>query len=686
MRYNQARMSSFVVRAVGLTLALALLAPVPQEPAPQKWAVIVGVSKFPNLKPEDQLEFADKDAEAFQNFILSPRGREFPKDHIQLLTNDKATTGKVKISLGNWIQRNSKAEDTVYIFIATHGMVEQEQSKAGFLVTYDSEPESLYSTALSIDDLNNIVSTRLGKAGRIVMFTDACRAGKVGMNIQVKDAKQLMGFSASRASELSQEGKQFGGGHGAFTYMLLKGLGGDADDDKDKRVTVQELIDYLNANLPKATGGKQHIQSFGTLEGEVPMSFVDKAAPEGAVTELRWPRWPVLLASLRPFLPQGASSQQAFDQAIKDGRLLPPAAGNAWDLYAGLPASQKDDARDSLSTALEDEGQRILRAYLKGEDPPLGVDRYRYGAQLFARASELSPGERGVQAKARFCAGRALVAERKFTEADPALRESIALDKDGPYSYNALGISYLYQGRNPDAIEQFQQAIERAPKWAYPHYNTAIAYTNQGKYREAERAYKAAIERGPNYGYLHLNLGSLYYMHLNQPNDALRELQLAIKLRPEDPHVYNELGGYYQARNNLRDAEDQYRKAIAVKPDADAYISLAIVLVGQGKKKDAEDALKSAINLNFRNTEAHRALGQLYLDRKELELAQNEFTKLLQIAGKDAAAQARLGDVYAAQKQYPEAIAAYRQALEWATDPKLKSEITRSLDQVQRRR
>ena len=38
-------------------------------------------------------------------------------------------------------------------------------------------------------------------------------------------------------------------GHGVFTYSLLQGLGGEAGD-RDKTVTVRELIAYVEASLP----------------------------------------------------------------------------------------------------------------------------------------------------------------------------------------------------------------------------------------------------------------------------------------------------------------------------------------------------------------------------------------------------------------------------------------------------
>jgi len=46
-------------------------------------------------------------------------------------------------------------------------------------------------------------------------------------------------------SELSPQGEQWGGGHGVFTYFVLKGLHNEeADANKDGRVTAGELFSY----------------------------------------------------------------------------------------------------------------------------------------------------------------------------------------------------------------------------------------------------------------------------------------------------------------------------------------------------------------------------------------------------------------------------------------------------------
>ena len=49
----------------------------------------------------------------------------------------------------------------------------------------------------------------------------------------------LFGLLASRPKEVSLEGPQFGGGHGVFSYFVIKGLEGAADENNDGVVDAE---------------------------------------------------------------------------------------------------------------------------------------------------------------------------------------------------------------------------------------------------------------------------------------------------------------------------------------------------------------------------------------------------------------------------------------------------------------
>lgn len=61
------------------------------------YAVVIGISDYQDKDILD-LRFADKDAEAFSNFLRSPAGGALDGDHLKVLTNEAATAAQIAVS------------------------------------------------------------------------------------------------------------------------------------------------------------------------------------------------------------------------------------------------------------------------------------------------------------------------------------------------------------------------------------------------------------------------------------------------------------------------------------------------------------------------------------------------------------------------------------------------------------
>ena len=709
---------SLCVRCAALVLSVALGGCVMLPAQEQAFhAVVIGVSEFENLPKADWLEFAHSDAQAFEQFIRSPRGRDFK--NVTLLVNKDASSTAVKKKLGTVLPREVKNEDTVYLFLATHGVVEKDVARAGYLLAHDSDREDLFTTALSMTVLTDIIQNRLQKAKKIFLFADACRAGKLGQSqgnvatALIDASKQRGGLLASRSNEFSREGKQFGGGHGVFTHYLLRGLMGEADKNKDNIVTFGELLDFVQDRVKASTDDQQHVREIGEADTEIPMSLIDKPGPpDWKLTYLPF-RPGSLLASLAPFgrmslwpavyamsgfgpLPEGEEVRTEFQRALREGRLLPPAQNNAWDLYQNysrlsVTQSQKEALQDDLYIALADAGEKILASYRRGDQvKPLEAARYQQGAELFSRARQLDPDDPAIQAKARFMSGRALVASGRYPEALSVLKEAIGLDPDAAYSYNALGIAQMEQGQWQAAIDHFRAASQRAEKWVYPHANLARVYAAQQRYREAEQELKKGIqlgtELGLKYSYLHYNLGQLYFEQ-KRFGEAEEEFRRARDMDPQDANNHYHLGLFARNRGRNAEAEASFRRAAELDPGfAAAHLRLAELYHQQGKRQLEEQALRRAAAANPANTIALEALGRFLLESKNYPDAEQVFLQMLAQDPASAAPLIWLGDVHLAQGNSQQAADDYRQALARTTDPKLQRDLQRKLSSAEKKK
>ncbi len=666
------------------------------------YAVIIGVSKFANLAAENQLEFADADARDFAKLITSPMGRGFPPENVFLMTNNEADHQAIRKRLGGTLPGKVKPEDTVYIFIATHGTVEKQADKEAFLLAHDSDMEDLYSSAFPMEELGRIVSKRLN-VKRVFLFADACRSGKLGgsINRYIEDVSkqrgETMGLLASSPGESSRESKQFGGGHGVFSYFLLKGLMGEADADKDSTVTARELVNYVRKNVDTATGGQQNIRESGDFEPTTPLSFVDKPGPQD-VKLGSWSRQSegAELASLQAMRPESIETRNALQQAIRDGRLLAPAGNNAWELYQRfnqLPVSpsQKDDVKDDLVIAMASAGDKVLSAYRRGDQVVhLDAAKYDEGAQLFSRASQIDPDDTMLQSKAKFFSGRLLVENRRYAEGISVLREAIAVDPNAAYPYNALGIAYMDQQRWAEAIDNFKKASERADKWVYPHYNLARVYIGQQHYKEAEQEFKKGIEIGTElgvkYAYLYYNLGILYLFQ-NRSADAEQQFRRAIEMKPDDAMSYHNLGLVLERGGNAGQAESYFQKAAELDSKlVEPRLKLAEIY-HKRHRGDLEDrVLQEAVAAGGRTPATLELLGRYLLDGKKLEEAEKVFMQMLTSGASPAESLSGLGDVHSAQGRWSDAAEDYRQAIARTSDRKLAGDLEKKLRAAEKKK
>jgi uncharacterized caspase-like protein len=91
-------------------------------------------------------------------------------------------------------------------------------------------------------------------------------------------------ITASKINEYSQEDSKWGGGHGVFTYFLLKGLQGEADVKHDHQISVGELFDFVEDHVKVATDGRQTPTALGGVaRGLVLTQATPKAAGDRLV-------------------------------------------------------------------------------------------------------------------------------------------------------------------------------------------------------------------------------------------------------------------------------------------------------------------------------------------------------------------------------------------------------------------
>ncbi len=126
-----------------------------------------------------------------------------------------------------------------------------------------------------------------------------------------------------------------------------------------------------------------------------------------------------------------------------------------------------------------------------------------------------------------------------------------------------------------------------------------------------------ALEQNPDDAHARLYLGNLYG-GLGRLDEAVEEWRKAVELKPSLSVAQRNLGLYaWKEENDLRNAADYYRKAIAARPeDQTLYYDLAQILISDGQRPQAIALLESMPQPEERRTDIIEVLAQAYVDEE----------------------------------------------------------------------
>jgi formylglycine-generating enzyme required for sulfatase activity len=267
----------------------------PEEPYRTKWALLIGINKYPNLPVQYQLQYAENDVKELRKVLLEQY--QFSKSNIMTLVNEQATYQGIREKFAQLSDSNKiDSNDCVLIYFSGHGQTvpKPRGGDMGFLIPYDakvdmnnvSSPSAYYATCLGMDELKRLAG--MIPAKHVIFLVDACYSGlavanRGGLNISLPSylkkvasvpVQQLI--TAGGKNDVSSESQEWG--HGAFTYKLLEALRtGVADENDDGVTTGLELAAYLKNVVPNIS--PKQTPQYGYFDGEGEFLFLMGSQP-----------------------------------------------------------------------------------------------------------------------------------------------------------------------------------------------------------------------------------------------------------------------------------------------------------------------------------------------------------------------------------------------------------------------
>lgn len=298
-RDNQSYYASYVLIAgrenPGGPTSGAKSQPVLTKFSGRKFAAIIGVSKYEfHDAGLNDLQFADADARAMREFLLKPEGGGFKPGDILYMENNGATTDVVRDALTRFLPK-AGPNDLVFIYLAGHGSPDPFEPQKLYFILHDTKVVNMPGTALGMLELQESLD-HLIRAQRVVVFIDACHSAGISgpklvtgrqlehlennvFNLYAAKLYREEGravLTSSDVNEISQEGVNWGGGHGVFTWSLLEGMRGAADLNNDRVITAGELFDFVSNKVRSETNLRQNPRALSGTNKDFPLAVVAK--------------------------------------------------------------------------------------------------------------------------------------------------------------------------------------------------------------------------------------------------------------------------------------------------------------------------------------------------------------------------------------------------------------------------
>ncbi len=221
-------------------------------------AIIIGIADYKNLPKAD---FANDDARVFYDYAL--RALSIKPDNIKLLVDGDAGEVAIYKAFKTWLPSKVRSSTDVYVFYSGHGLPTSD-GKGLYLLPQQTDRDLISKTAIQMQEvISDIQST---KPNSVTLFLDACYSGQSRTGetliasarpISIRSESRIFPenftvITASQNDQISSSNPDLK--HGIFSYYLMRGMEGEADTDKDGKITLGEMQSYLVENVGRQAG------------------------------------------------------------------------------------------------------------------------------------------------------------------------------------------------------------------------------------------------------------------------------------------------------------------------------------------------------------------------------------------------------------------------------------------------
>jgi tetratricopeptide (TPR) repeat protein len=262
-----------------------------------------------------------------------------------------------------------------------------------------------------------------------------------------------------------------------------------------------------------------------------------------------------------------------------------------------------------------------------------------------------------------------------FQKSIPLFERTIILKPRHLEAHILLGMDRFHTGRAREAIEPLERAIELDPQNAEANFYLGVCFLSLDREDEATKAFKRLASQAPatvdelyllTRAYSRLSSAMLsqlaalgensYRMHQvrgeyfdlqNNPDQAIKEYEMAVQIRPDLASLHYVLGSAYWKHSELEKAAAELRRAIELDPKHfTAHYKLGMVLLEQNDPLQAISEFRDALAEQPGLNDGYLGLGKALFKLGQDEAAIPQLQRYVQLAPLDPTPHYLLSQIY----------------------------------------
>ncbi|ELR68821.1 hypothetical protein C900_05834 [Fulvivirga imtechensis AK7] len=179
-------------------------------------------------------------------------------------------------------------------------------------------------------------------------------------------------------------------------------------------------------------------------------------------------------------------------------------------------------------------------------------------------------------------------------------------------------------------LEYLREVSEKEPRNHVVHYQLANVHFDEEQYRQAQINISKAIEFQEDNAEYYFLSGKIY-QKLEEPEEAVKALLLAENLGKKNQELYYIIAEEYQRLKEPAKARKAIDQLTDMDNSAEAYTLKGNIMISLGDTVQAMENYQRAVKLDKTYPDAHIALADIHISRKNEQEAHKFVNTLLQL-------------------------------------------------------